>query len=162
MCPWHLNQFLCCSPHEQSSHWHSPHEQSSHIGRSALMGVSWSPLSVGGTVLPMLMSSITENLPQAFCHTGLLESAHLVSPISIWTEFSFYGHPHSYIAAQSLWWQHRQSHVGQSAAWRMSYIFMLFSAREINFCMTSNVGQWVADLCQLMEVQVGKLTSAYS
>ena len=32
-----------------------------------------SSLSIGGTVLPMLMSSITENWPQAFCHTGSLK-----------------------------------------------------------------------------------------
>ena len=58
---------------------------------------------------------------------------------------------HSLIAAQSLCWQHRQSHVRWSATWKMLYIFVLLSVKEINFCMTSDVRHWAANLCQLME-----------
>ena len=36
-------------------------------------GCMGSPLSIGGTVLPMLRSSILESQPQAICHTGLLK-----------------------------------------------------------------------------------------
>ena len=58
---------------------------------------------------------------------------------------------HSQIAAQSLWWQHRQSQVGQPAAWKMLYIFVLLSAKEIDFHTTSDVRHQAADLCWLME-----------
>ena len=38
-----------------------------------------SPLSIGGTVLPMLRSSLMERQPQAICHTGSLKhSTHSV------------------------------------------------------------------------------------
>ena len=43
-------------------------------------GCLWLPLYIGGRVLPMLMSSDTENWPQAFCHTGLLKYSTLVVP----------------------------------------------------------------------------------
>ena len=36
-------------------------------------GCLGSPLSIGGTVLPMLRSSISESQPWAICHTGFLK-----------------------------------------------------------------------------------------
>ena len=38
----------------------------------------------------------------------------------------------------------------------------LFSAKEIIFCTTLQVGHWVADLYQLMVLLVGKLTTGCS
>ena len=39
----------------------------------------------------------------------------------------------------------------------LSYIFVLLSMKEIDFCMTSDVKHWAADLCQLMVLLGSKL-----
>ena len=40
---------------------------------------------------------------------------------------------------------------------KMSYIFLLLSVREIDFCTAFEVGSWAATLCQLMVVLYWKL-----
>ena len=116
-------------------------------------GCLGSPLSIGGAVLPMLMSSVTENQPRAVCHTGSLK--HSTSGIPHWyngqSPPSLIVDSHSYIAAHHMWWQHRQSHVRWLVTWKMLYIFELLSVKEIDFHMTSDVGHQAAILCQLME-----------
>ena len=58
---------------------------------------------------------------------------------------------------------HRQSHVSAASHLKDCHTFThLFSAKEIIFCMTLQVGHQVADLCQLMVLLVGKLTTGCS
>ena len=47
--------------------------------------------------------------------------------------------------------------VGHSVTREMLHIFVLLSAKEIDFCMTSEVRSWVATLCQLMVLLGGRL-----
>ena len=109
----------------------------------------------------MLMPSITENWPWAFCHTGSLKD-------------SIPGVPHWYlgrvliisVVVHTVILQHRvcdgniDSHMsGGQPLGKMSYIFVLLLVKEIDFSMSSDVGHWVADLHQPIELLVGKLTS---
>ena len=74
LCPWYLNQFT-----PKLTLWAKfmltlhPMSKVHTLADLCWWGCLSSPLSIGGTVLPMLMSSATENWPWAFCYTGSLE-----------------------------------------------------------------------------------------
>ena len=171
-CPWHLRMSyapdtwissLWSSPCEQSSHWCSPHKQSSHIHRSASLGMSeiTSLYRWGGTVLPMLRSSIMESQPWAICHTGLFKHSTLSVPIGTWQESSFIYSWYTQFVMATHTVRVTALHCLLKVEWlgarKMSYVFVLLSLKEINFCMTSDVMCWVATLCQLMVLLDSKL-----
>ena len=149
-CPWHFRMShapgtwissLCNSPHEQSLHWCSPHvqsshlhstyEQSSHIHRSASMGVS-GITSVYRWCSPSHVDVFHHRklAPGCLSH-WFTQTQHNWCPLLVFGQSpsSMVG-SNSYIPAESLWWQHRQSHVGQLAAWKMSYVFVLLGERN--------------------------------
>ena len=115
-----------------------------------------SPLSIGGAAIPMLRSSFMEVGPWPLVTLAHLKISCLVSPVGKWAESSF-------IYWYSLYTQlamvthigkvtalHCLLKVGKLGAGKISYIFVLLSAKEINFCMAFEVRCWVATLCQLM------------
>ena len=149
------------SPHEHSSHWYSPLEQSSHICRTASVGVSG---------ITSLYRWGSPSHVEVFCHRKLAPG-HLSHWLT-WTQHTWcpllvYGQSpppssvdsHSHIAAQSLWWQHRQSHVGQSAVGKCHTFCAALSERSwflYGFWCWSSGGQpkpadgmMVADYCPL-------------
>ena len=122
-----------------------------------------SPLSIGGTVLPRLRLSFMESQPLATGHTVSFKHTTLSVPISKWAVSSF-------IYWYSLYTQFvTVRHIDRVTAlhcllkvrWlgtgKMSYIFVLLSVKEIDFCMTYEVGCWAATLCQLMVLLGGEL-----
>ena len=142
------------------SHWCSPHEQSSHIGRSASVGLSE---TITLYRWHRLRSSFMESWPLPSVILAHLNISHSVSPISKWADSSF-------IYWYSLYTQfamatdidrvtalHFLLKVGHSGTGEMLHIFVLLSAKEIDFCMTSEVRSWVATLSQLMVLLGGRL-----
>ena len=108
------------------------------------------------------MSSITENWPWAFCHSGSLEYN---TPgvlcwylgrvlLHLWSSTQLYCSTEFVMATQTVTCQ-PVSHLEN-----VMYIFVLLSVRD--FHMTSDVSHWAAVLCQLMGLWVGKLTSGCS
>ena len=70
---------------------------------------------------------------------------------SLYTQFAMVMHIDRVTALHCL------LEVRQSGTGKMSYIFVLLLAREIDFCMTFEVKCQVAALCQLMVLLGGKL-----
>ena len=179
-CPWHLQNVMCPwhfrmshAPGTQiSSLWSSPHEQSSHhahpMTKIHTFGdlLQWdclgSPLSIGGAVLPMLRSSISESWPWAICHTGLLK-------------YSTPGVPHWYMGRDllHLWLVHTviklhrvcdgniNSHMSGGwplgkchtflfcSQWKKSiFIWLLMSGiRQLTYASWWNDGCWLLSTC---------------
>ena len=92
LCPWHFRMSLALAletVHSLAHPVNKVHTDAHPMSKAHTFtdlhwwGCLWSPLSIGGAVLPMLMSSVTRNWPQAFCHTGSLK--HNTPFVPLWS-----------------------------------------------------------------------------
>ena len=140
-------------------HTDTPHKQSSHIHRSASVGVS-------GITSPCRWCSPSHI--EVFHHRklALVHLSHwLTQTQHTWCPSLVYGQSpplsmvdsHSYIAQYVIATCIDSDMLGSWLLGKMLYVSVLLSAKEIGFCMTSDVRHWAADLCQLMVLLGSKL-----
>ena len=164
--PWHLR--MSHAPGTWiSSHWCSPCEQSADICRSSSMGCLRPPLSIGGTVLPgwgfpswkvSLWSLVTlahSNTQHSMSPIGELAESSFIYWYSLYTQFVMLMHINRVTALHCL------LEVRWSGTRKMLYIFVLLSAKEIDFYMTFEIRCCGAALCHLMVLLAGRLMDGW-
>ena len=152
-------------------HFHSPCEQSSHCRSAWHLQWCWKlPLCLGTqsflewvvSSLPLLEVSLLLLFPLG---TQLIALPQTTASLDVsWAESSLLIHAVIKMHRVCDGNVHRQSHVGQSAAWRIVICLPTFSQQNklFFFCKTLQVSSQVANLCQLMGLLVGRLTSGCS